>query len=72
MSKLIITLLTTITVLMSSLAHAYIGPGMSGGVIAATLGIIIAIFAGLFGILYYPIKRFVKNRKRKNATHEKK
>ena len=44
---------------------AYIGPGMAGGVIAAIFGIIAAFFLGLWGILYYPIKRALKNRKEK-------
>ena len=44
---------------------AYIGPGMGGGVIAAIFGIIAAFFIGLWGILYYPIKRAFKNRKKK-------
>ena len=42
---------------------AYIGPGMGGGVIAAIFGIIAAFFLGLWGILYYPIKRAFKNKK---------
>ena len=45
---------------------AYIGPGMGGGVIAAIFGIIAGFFLGLWGILYYPIKRFIKNKKLKN------
>ena len=44
---------------------AYIGPGMGGGVIAAIFGIIAAFFLGLWGILYYPIKRAFKKRKKK-------
>ena len=44
---------------------AYIGPGMGGGVIAAIFGIIAAFFLGLWGILYYPIKRAFKNKKKK-------
>ena len=44
---------------------AYIGPGMGGGVIAALFGIIAAFFLGLWGILYYPIKRAFKNKKKK-------
>ena len=43
---------------------AYIGPGMGGGVIAAIFGIIAAFFLGLWGILYYPIKRALKNKKK--------
>ena len=45
---------------------AYIGPGMTGGFIAAILGIVGSIILGIIGILYYPIKRFMKNRKSKN------
>ena len=45
--------------------YAYIGPGMSGGLIATILGIIGSIFLAIFGILYYPIKRFLKERKKK-------
>ena len=51
---------------------AYIGPGMGGGVIAAIFGIIAAFFLGLWGILYYPIKRAVKNKKKKNALSKNK
>ena len=43
----------------------YLGPGMGGGVIAAIFGIIAAFFLGLWGILYYPIKRAFKNKKKK-------
>ena len=53
-----------------NLSLAYIGPGMGGGVIAAIFGIIAAFFLGLWGILYYPIKRAFKNRK-KNKTLSK-
>ena len=45
---------------------SYLGPGMGGGVIAAIFGIIAAFFLGLWGILYYPIKRAFKNKKKKN------
>ena len=50
--------------IISSPASAYIGPGMGGGVIAAVLGVIGAVLLALFGILYYPIKRMLKNRKK--------
>ena len=51
---------------------AYIGPGMGGGVIAAIFGIIAAFFLGLWGILYYPIKRALKNKKKKNILSKNK
>lgn len=51
---------------------AYIGPGMGGGAIAAIFGIIAAFFLGLWGILYYPIKRAFKNRKKKKIFSKNK
>ncbi len=59
--------------LISLPAFAYIGPGMGGGLIAAIIGFFVAVFLGLWGILYYPIKRALKNKKDKkmsmNDTH---
>ena len=49
----------------SSAAFAYLGPGVGGGVIAATIGIIVAIFAALFGLIWFPAKRLLKKRKEK-------
>lgn len=54
-----------------SLSFAYIGPGMGGGLIAAIFGIIAAFFLGLWGILYYPIKRALKNNKKKKTKIKK-
>ena len=56
---LIIALLT-----LSSSVFAYLGPGMGGGIIAGVLGVIGAVLLALFGILYYSIKRMLKNRKK--------
>ena len=49
---------------ISSSVFAYIGPGIGGGIIAGVLGVIGAVLLALFGILYYPIKRMFKNRKK--------
>ena len=63
-----------ISIIFSNLSplFAYIGPGMGGGVIAAIFGIIAAFFLGLWGILYYPIKRAFKNKKKKNTLSKNK
>tara|TARA_B100000212_G_C27269466_1_gene488080 strand:+ start:415 stop:639 length:225 start_codon:yes stop_codon:yes gene_type:complete len=67
MSKItIITLLVLFS--LSSTAYAYIGPGMGGGIILATIGIVIAIFAAIFGIIWFPIKRFMQKRKAKKQN----
>ena len=60
MNKLILILFLC---LISLPSYAYIGPGMGGGAIAAIIGFFAAILLGLWGILYYPIKRLIKNRK---------
>ena len=52
-------------------AYAYVGPGMGGGVIVAIIGFFAAIFLGLWGILYYPIKRALKKRKDKKELASK-
>jgi len=54
--------------LISLPSYAYIGPGMGGGVIMAIIGFFAALFLGLWGILYYPIKRALKNRKDKKMS----
>tara|TARA_B100000795_G_scaffold262294_1_gene240042 strand:+ start:1504 stop:1746 length:243 start_codon:yes stop_codon:yes gene_type:complete len=56
--------------LVSMPSYAYIGPGMGGGAIAAIIGFFAAILLGFWGILYYPIKRALKNRKDKQILIE--
>lgn len=52
-------------------SYAYLGPGMGGGAIAAMFGFFAGILLALWGILYYPIKRALKNRKdKKNLFKE--
>ena len=51
--------------LISFPIYAYIGPGMGGGAIAAIIGFFASFLLGLWGILYYPIKRALKNKKNK-------
>tara|TARA_B100000925_G_C21902039_1_gene427517 strand:- start:444 stop:677 length:234 start_codon:yes stop_codon:yes gene_type:complete len=58
-------LLISILILIENTAFAYIGPGMTGGVFAATIGVIVAIFAALFGLIWFPVKKLLKKRKEK-------
>ena len=51
--------------LIAKPSFAYLGPGFGGGVIAATIGIIIAVFAALFGLIWFPVKKLFKKRKEK-------
>ena len=54
--------------LISLPSYAYIGPGMGGGFISAIVGFFAAILLGLWGILYYPIKRALKKKKDKKMS----
>ena len=38
---------------------------MGGGALAAVLGIIVAVFAALFGLIWFPLKRLIKRKKEK-------
>ena len=67
MMKIIILILFSSTV-----AHAYLGPGMGGGLIAASLGVVVAIFAALFGLIWFPVKRLLKKRKEKKEQQQDK
>ena len=51
---------------------AYIGPSLSGGAVAATLGIVGSILLALFGVIYFPIKRALKRRKEAAQIHAQK
>lgn len=47
-------------------SYAYIGPGIATGTVGVILGILASVVLALFALLWYPIKRFLKRRK-KNA-----
>ena len=63
MHKLILT--TFFILLINTTSYAYLGPGVGGGIIAATIGIVIAFFAALFGLIWFPLKRIIKNKQKK-------
>tara|TARA_X000001036_G_scaffold397628_1_gene399972 strand:+ start:2979 stop:3203 length:225 start_codon:yes stop_codon:yes gene_type:complete len=65
MNKLILFLSLNIFI---TPVFAYIGPGMGGGVVVAVLAFVAAMLIGFWGILYYPIKRALKNRKDKKMS----
>lgn len=73
MYKLLIfnLIIFAILIINNSPANAYIGPGMAGGFLTAIIGIILAIFAGIFGIIWFPIKRMLNKRKNKNKEEKK-
>ena len=66
MYKIIIILLFLFIFQVPS--YSYLGPGLGGGIIAATLGIIVAIFAAIFGIIWFPFKRYLNKKKEKKMS----
>lgn len=49
-------------------ALAYIGPGVGAGALGAVIGVIGAIFLAIFAIVWYPVKRLLKGRKKPGRT----
>jgi hypothetical protein len=54
----------TILLATSFQSYGYIGPGTGLGAIISALGVVGAILLAIIGIVYYPIKRFIKNRRK--------
>tara|TARA_Y100000389_G_C17236726_1_gene400958 strand:- start:82 stop:300 length:219 start_codon:yes stop_codon:yes gene_type:complete len=70
MLKLIFSLF--LLCLITNSSFAYLGPGVGGGVIAAAIGVIVAIFVAMFGLIWFPIKRLLKKRKEKKIISKNK
>ncbi|WP_428079567.1 hypothetical protein [Candidatus Pelagibacter sp.] len=70
MFKLILSLI--IFCLITTSSFAYLGPGIGSGAIAATVGIIVAIFVALFGLIWFPIKRLLRKGKEKKEQQQDK
>ena len=49
-------------------AHAYVGPGLGIGVIAAILSALLAVILAVAGFVWYPIKRMLKKKKQAGAA----
>src|SRR6185503_12140355 len=49
---------------LATSAEAYVGPGMGLGVISAVLGFLTAIVLALAGMVWYPVKRMIRARRR--------
>lgn len=67
--KIIISFL--LILILTENSYAYLGPGVGGGIIAATLGVFIALLAGFFGLIWFPIKNLLKKKKNKDLKHKK-
>ncbi|MBW0008178.1 MAG: hypothetical protein JO335_10760 [Sphingomonas sp.] len=57
-----------VSLLAPSPAFAYIGPGVAAGAVASVLGVLGSIVLGIFSVIYYPIKRLFKKRKKAKSA----
>ena len=64
----VIRLVLLLQLLLPVSAFAYLGPGLGAGTIGVILGFIASIFLGIFAVVYYPIKRFLKNKRNQTET----
>ena len=53
-----------VSLLAPAPAWAYIGPGLGAGAVAAVLAVLGSILLGILSVIYYPIKRLVKRRRK--------
>lgn len=49
-------------------AHAYIGPGMGLGMAATVLGLFVVFILLVVGLIWLPIRRFLRERKQNQNT----
>lgn len=62
-----ITLALVLTVGAPATAFAYVGPGAGLSIIGSLLAFIAAIVIGIFGFLWFPIRRILRRRKQAAA-----
>ena len=56
-------LATVAEAILAAPAHAYIGPGAGLSAIGTILTLIAAVFLGIVGFVWYPVKRLLRRRK---------
>lgn len=61
-------LATVALVLLASAADAYVGPGAGLSLLTALWGIIAAVGVALFFVFMWPIRRFLRSRKQREAS----
>lgn len=54
--------------LQPQVALAYIGPGVGAGALGAVVAVIGAIFLAIFAVVWYPVKRMLKGKKKPDGA----
>jgi len=60
-----------IFIVFPQVSFAYIGPGLALGTIVLTFGIVIVLLLAILAIMYYPIKKMIKNNKLRKLKKNK-
>jgi nitrate reductase gamma subunit len=68
-SKISVFFVTLVGLLIPILAQAYIGPGMGLGLAAMVLGIFIAFILLIVGLIWFPIRRILRQRKKNKVSN---
>jgi O-antigen/teichoic acid export membrane protein len=58
-----VCMILLISAFLADNAFAYVGPGLGLGAIGAFLGIIVAVFLAIVGVIWYPLKRIFRKLK---------
>jgi membrane protein implicated in regulation of membrane protease activity len=61
--RLAVPITTALMLMMPDTAHAYIGPGAGLGAIAVTIALVLGILLLLAGLVWYPLKRYLRRKK---------
>ncbi len=67
---MILPLVILLVLMAPDQADAYVGPGLGAGTIGVILGIIGSLFIALFAIIWYPLKRLFKKKKKQSQETE--
>lgn len=63
-----ILLISIIFLSVTNNSYAYIGPGVGLGFIITTISILFGLLAMLFGLVWFPIKRYLNKKKMKKEN----
>ncbi len=56
----LVTLIILFSILLAGNAYAYLGPGLGLGAIGAFIGMVVAVFLAIVGVIWYPLKRLLR------------
>ena len=70
MIKINTFIIAAIFIIIPNISYAYLGPGLALGTVVLTIGLVAVFLLALIAILYYPIKKMIKNIKLKKLKNK--